>query len=147
MLSLKELKNILKENNINDEDFSPQCISMIYGKNIDNDLLLNLIQEMVLATVDFDTPLYDILAYANDFEEKLQLDEDTTFVCDILNIVITNMPICQENANRLIDLMEDADILDAYNLLMQDYKQFLTSKQIADLQELANKTFDGGVLL
>lgn len=147
MLSLKELKNILKENNINDEDFSPQCISRIYGKNIDNDLLLNLIQEMVLATVDFDTPLYDILAYANDFEEKLQLDEDTTFVCDILNIVITNMPICQENANRLIDLMEDADILDAYNLLMQDYKQFLTSKQIADLQELANKTFDGGVLL
>ncbi len=147
MLSLKELKNILKENNINDEDFSPQCISEIYGKNIDNDLLLNLIQEMVLATVDFDTPLYDILAYANDFEEKLQLDEDTTFVCDILNIVITNMPICQENANRLIDLMEDADILDAYNLLMQDYKQFLTSKQIADLQELANKTFDGGVLL
>lgn len=76
----------------------------------------------------------------------MQLDEDTTFVCDILNIVITNMPICQENANRLIDLMEDADILDAYNLLMQDYKQFLTNKQIADLQELANKTFDSGVL-
>ena len=97
MLSLQELKNILKENNVNDEDFSPQCISEIYGKNIDKDLLLNLIQEMVLATVDFDTPLYDILAYANDFEEKLQLDEDTTFVCDILNIVITNMPICQEN--------------------------------------------------
>ena len=128
MLSLQELKNILKENNVNNEDFSPQCISEIYGKNID-------------------TPLYDILAYANDFEEKLQLDEDTTFVCDILNIVITNMPICQENANRLIDLMEDADILDAYNLLMQDYKQFLTNKQIADLQELANKTFDSGVLL
>jgi len=147
MLSLQELKNILKKNNVNDEDFSPQCISEIYGKNIDKDLLLNLIQEMVLATVDFDTPLYDILAYANDFEEKLQLDEDTTFVCDILNIVITNMPICQENANRLIDLMEDADILDAYNLLMQDYKQFLTNKQIADLQELANKTFDIGVLL
>ncbi len=147
MLSLQELKNILKENNVNDEDFSPQCISEIYGKNIDKDLLLNLIQEMVLATVDFDTPLYDILAYANDFEEKLQLDEDTTFVCDILNIVITNMPICQENANRLIDLMEDADILDAYNLLMQDYKQFLTNKQIADLQELANKTFGSGVLL
>ena len=147
MLSLQELKNILKENNVNNEDFSPQCISEIYGKNIDNDLLLNLIQEMVLATVDFDTPLYDILAYANDFEEKLQLDEDTTFVCDILNIVITNMPICQENANRLIDLMEDADILDAYNLLMQDYKQFLTNKQIADLQELANETFDSGVLL
>ena len=147
MLSLQELKNILKENNVNDEDFSPQCISEIYGKNIDKDLLLNLIQEMVLATVDFDTPLYDILAYANDFEEKLQLEEDTTFVCDILNIVITNMPICQENANRLIDLMEDADILDAYNLLMQDYKQFLTNKQIADLQELVNKTFDSGVLL
>ena len=29
----------------------------------------------------------------------------------------------------------------------KDYKQFLTNKQIADLQELANKTFDSGVLL
>lgn len=146
MLTLTELKNILKENNINDEEFSPKYISKIYGKNIDNDLLLNLIQEMVLATVDFDTPLYDILAYANDFEEKLQLEEETTFVCDILNIVITNMPVCAENASRLIDLMEEADILDAYNLLMQDYKQFLTEKQIADLKELAKKTFDDGVI-
>lgn len=70
-----------------------------------------------------------------------------TFVCDILNIVISNMPVCKENAERLMDLIEDADILDAYNALMQDYKQFLSEKQLSMLTELANKTFDNGLLI
>ena len=145
MLSYKELMNILKENNINAEEFSKKHIAEIYGKNIDETETNALIQEMVLAVVDFDTPLYDILAYANDFESKLGIEEDT-FVCDILDIVISNLKICKENADRLVALIEDADILTAYNTLMQDYKQFLSEKQITMLTELANKTFDNGLL-
>ncbi len=57
------------------------------------------------------------------------------------------MPVCKENAERLMDLIEDADILDAYNALMQDYKQFLSEKQLSMLTELANKTFDNGLLI
>ena len=102
---------------------------------------------MVLAVIDFDTPLYDILAYADDFEKDLNLEEGTTFVCDILYIVISNMLVCKENADRLMDLIEDADILDAYNALMQDYKQFLSEKQINLLKELAKNTFDSAVLV
>ncbi len=145
MLSYKELMNILKENNINAEEFSKKHIAEIYGKNIDETETNALIQEMVLAVVDFDTPLYDILAYANDFESKLGIEEDT-FVCDILDIVISNLKICKENADRLVALIEDADILTAYNTLMQDYKQFLSEKQITMLTELATKTFDNGLL-
>lgn len=137
--------NILKENNINAEEFSKKHIAEIYGKNIDETETNALIQEMVLAVVDFDTPLYDILAYANDFESKLGIEEDT-FVCDILDIVISNLKICKENADRLVALIEDADILTAYNTLMQDYKQFLSEKQITMLTELATKTFDNGLL-
>ncbi len=145
MLSYRELMNILKENNINAEEFSKKHIAEIYGKNIDETETNALIQEMVLAVVDFDTPLYDILAYANDFESKLGIEEDT-FVCDILDIVISNLKICKENADRLVALIEDADILTAYNTLMQDYKQFLSEKQITMLTELATKTFDNGLL-
>lgn len=145
MLSYKELIDILKENDINAEEFSKKHIAEIYGKNIDDTETNALIQEMVLAVVDFDTPLYDILAYANDFESKLGLEEDT-FVCDILDIVISNLKICKENAERLFALIEDADILTAYNTLMQDYKQFLSEKQITMLTELASKTFDNGLL-
>lgn len=145
MLSYKELMDILKENDINAEEFSKKHIAEIYGKNIDDTETNALIQEMVLAVVDFDTPLYDILAYANDFESKLGLEEDT-FVCDILDIVISNLKICKENAERLFALIEDADILTAYNSLMQDYKQFLSEKQITMLTELASKTFDNGLL-
>ncbi len=145
MLSYKELTDILKENDINAEEFSKKHIAEIYGKNIDDTETNALIQEMVLAVVDFDTPLYDILAYANDFESKLGLEEDT-FVCDILDIVISNLKICKENAERLFALIEDADILTAYNTLMQDYKQFLSEKQITMLTELASKTFDNGLL-
>lgn len=146
MLTFAELLDILKENNIPTEEFSKENIAQIYGKNIDDDATLALIQEMVLAVVDFDTPLYDILAYANDFEDKLGIKEEDTLVCDILNIVIANLNVCKENADRLVALIEDADILDAYNALMQDYKQFLTPKQITTLQELAKNTFDNGLL-
>ena len=145
MLSYKELMDILKENDINAEEFSKKHIAEIYGINIDDTETNALIQEMVLAVVDFDTPLYDILAYAIDFESKLGLEEDT-FVCDILDIVISNLKICKENAERLFALIEDADILTAYNTLMQDYKQFLSEKQITMLTELASKTFDNGLL-
>lgn len=147
MLSYPELIKILNDSNINENEFSPENISEIYNMKLDADKVLPLIEEMVLVTVDFDTPLYDILAYTNDFEQNLGLEEDMTFVCDILNIVISNMPVCKENAERLMDLIEDADILDAYNALMQDYKQFLSEKQLSMLTELANKTFDNGLLI
>ena len=147
MLNLTELHKILKDNNIDTTEFTPQNLSEIYNLNLDKDRVMPLIEEMVLAVVDFDTPLYDVLAYANNFEESLNLDENTTFVCDLLNIVISNMPVCKENADRLMDLIEDADILDVYNTLMQEYKQFLSEKQIALLKELATKTFDSGVLV
>lgn len=147
MLNLDELHKILVDSNIDCTEFTPQNISDIYNMKLDESQVMPLIEEMVLAVVDFDTPLYDVLAYANNFEEKLDLKEDTTFVCDILNIVITNMPICKENADRLIDLIEDADILDAYNALMQDYKQYLSEKQLTILKDLAGKTFDSGLLI
>lgn len=147
MLNLNELHKILKDNNINCEDYSPKAISEIYGKNIASDMALPLIEEMVLATVDFDTPLYDVLAYANEFEQKLNISEEDTLVCDVLNIVITNMPVCEQNAIRLFDLVEDADILDAYNLLLEDYKQYLSDKQIDLLKTLAKQTFDDGVVV
>lgn len=147
MLPLNELHKILTDNNINVSEFTPQNICKIYGSNLNNEKVLSLLQEMVLAVIDFDTPLYDILAYADDFEKDLNLEEGTTFVCDILYIVISNMQVCKENANRLMDLIEDADILDAYNALMQDYKQFLSEKQINLLKELAKNTFDSAVLV
>lgn len=147
MLPLNELHKILTDNNINVSEFTPQNICKIYGSNLNNEKVLSLLQEMVLAVIDFDTPLYDILAYADDFEKDLNLEEGTTFVCDILYIVISNMQVCKENANRLMDLIEDADILDAYNALMQDYKQFLSEKQITLLKELAKNTFDSAVLV
>lgn len=147
MLKIEELHKILKDCNIDTADFTIQNLSEIYNMKLDEGQVMPLIEEMVLAVVDFDTPLYDVLAYANNFEEKLDLKEETSFVCDILNIVITNMPVCKENADRLIDLIEDADILDAYNALMQDYKQFLTEKQLAILTTLANNTFDKGLLV
>lgn len=146
MLNITELHKILKDNNIATAEFTAQNISEIYNIKLSTDKVLPLIEEMVLAVIDIDTPLYDVLAYANNFEESLDLDENTTFVCDILNIVISNMPVTKENAERLMDLIEDADILDAYNALMQDYKQFLSEKQILMLTELANKTFDNGLL-
>lgn len=147
MLPLNELHKILTDNNINVSEFTPQNICKIYGSNLKNEKVLSLLQEMVLAVIDFDTPLYDILAYADDFEKDLNLEEGTTFVCDILYIVISNMQVCKENADRLMDLIEDADILDAYNALMQDYKQFLSEKQINLLKELAKNTFDSAVLV
>ena len=147
MLHLNELHKILTDNNINVSEFTPQNICKIYGSNLNNEKVLSLLQEMVLAVIDFDTPLYDILAYADDFEKDLNLEEGTTFVCDILYIVISNMLVCKENADRLMDLIEDADILDAYNALMQDYKQFLSEKQINLLKELAKNTFDSAVLV
>ena len=147
MLPLNELHKILTYNNINVSEFTPQNICKIYGSNLNNEKVLSLLQEMVLAVIDFDTPLYDILAYADDFEKDLNLEEGTTFVCDILYIVISNMLVCKENADRLMDLIEDADILDAYNALMQDYKQFLSEKQINLLKELAKNTFDSAVLV
>lgn len=147
MLPLNELHKILTDNNINVSEFTPQNICKIYGSNLKNEKVLSLLQEMVLAVIDFDTPLYDILAYADDFEKDLNLEEGTTFVCDILYIVISNMLVCKENADRLMDLIEDADILDAYNALMQDYKQFLSEKQINLLKELAKNTFDSAVLV
>ncbi len=147
MLPLNELHKILTDNNINVSEFTPQNICKIYGSNLNNEKVLSLLQEMVLAVIDFDTPLYDILAYADDFEKDLNLEEGTTFVCDILYIVISNMLVCKENADRLMDLIEDADILDAYNALMQDYKQFLSEKQINLLKELAKNTFDSAVLV
>ena len=147
MLPLNELHKILTDNNINVSEFTPQNICKIYGSNLNNEKVLSLLQEMVLAVIDFDTPLYDILAYADDFEKDLNLEEGTTFVCDILYIVISNMLVCKENADRLMDLIEDADILDAYNALMQYYKQFLSEKQINLLKELAKNTFDSAVLV
>lgn len=147
MLPLNELHKILTDNNINVSEFTPQNICKIYGSNLNNEKVLSLLQEMVLAVIDFDTPLYDILAYADDFEKDLNLEEGTTFVCDILYIVISNMQVCKENADRLMDLIEDADILDAYNALTQDYKQFLSEKQINLLKELAKNTFDSAVLV
>ena len=147
MLPLNELHKILTDNNINVSEFTPQNICKIYGSKKKKKKVLSLLQEMVLAVIDFDTPLYDILAYADDFEKDLNLEEGTTFVCDILYIVISNMLVCKENADRLMDLIEDADILDAYNALMQDYKQFLSEKQINLLKELAKNTFDSAVLV
>ncbi len=147
MLALNELNKILKDNNINSEEFSFENINSIYGIKIDEKLLLPLVQEMVLAVVDFDTPLYDVLAYANELEDKLKITEDYSNVCEILNIVINNLPVCKENADRLFDLLEEADILDAYNILMQDYKEYLTEKQITLLTEMAKTTFDNGILL
>lgn len=147
MLPYAELMKILSDNNINPEDFSPENMQSIYGKRASDDATMQLIEEMVLATVDTDTPLYDVLAYANDFEKTLGLSEEQSFVCDVLNIVLDNMPVCRENADRLIDLIEDADILDAYNLLSGEYKQFLTAKQIEMLEALSKQTFDGGILL
>lgn len=147
MLSLSELHKILKDNNINTEDFCPKAICEIYNAKIDSDKILPLIEEMVLATVDFDTPLYDVLAYANDIEQGLNLDENTTFVCDILNIVLVNMPVCKQNAERLMDLIEDADILDAYNILLEDYTDFLSPKQLDILKALGAKTFDSGLIV
>lgn len=147
MLNLAELQKILKDNQINHSDYSPKTICEIYGKKIDNELILPLIEEMVLATMDFDTPLYDVLAYANDFEEKLNIPEDDTLVCDVLNIVLTNMPICEQNANRLLNLIEDADVLDAYNILLEDYKQYLTQSQVEMLKSLAKQAFGEDVVL
>lgn len=147
MLNLSELHKILKDNNIDTEEFSPEYLSKYYGKELDGNLVLPLIEEMVLATVDFDTPLYDVLAYANELEQKLNIQEEQTMVCDILNIVISNMPACEQNATRLLDLIEDADILDAYNLLLDDYKQYLTDEQVDTLTALAKQTFDNGVVV
>lgn len=147
MLNLSELQKILKDNDIDHKDYSPKAICSLYGKNIDNELILPLIEEMVLATMDFDTPLYDVLAYANDFEEKLSIPEDDTLVCDVLNIVMTNMAVCKENADRLLDLIEDADVLDAYNLLFDEYEQFLTTEQTNLLKSLAKQTFGDDVVV
>lgn len=147
MLTYNQLMQVLADSNVESKDFSLENIQSIYGKNVTEKVALPLVENLVLAVVDFDTPLYDVLAYGNEFEEKLEVAEEYSAICDILNIVINNLPVCKENAQRLFDLAEEVDILNVYNTLMLDFKQFLTAKQIAEIETRAKQTFDNNLIL
>lgn len=147
MLTYDQLMQVLSDSNVDNNDFTIENIKQIYGKTISDDQALELVENLVLAAVDFDFPLYDILAYANEFEERLQIDEENSAICDILDIVINNLEVCKENAERLFDLCEEVDILNVYNTLMLEFKQYLTDRQIAEINEKAKNTFDPNVIL
>lgn len=147
MLSYDQLMQVLTDSNINSEDFTIENIKRIYGHSLNHKKAMELIENLVLAAVDFDFPLYDVLAYANELEEHLEISEDNSAICDILDIVVDNLQVCEENAERLFDLAEEVDILNVYNTLMLDYQQYLNAKQIDEITEKAKNAFDANAIL
>lgn len=146
MLDYNQLIQILNDSDIDTTEYRIENLKNIYGSNIPDNAFLGLIEEMVLATIDFDTPLYDALAYINDFESKQNIDEFCSCIFDVFEIILFNLKICKQNAERLLDLTEDVDILEVYNLLMFDFKEFLTKEQIEKLDKKAKNAFDQNII-
>lgn len=146
MLEYKELMEIIESEGIECENYSLPYLRNLYGNSIHKSKLLPIIETMILATLDPETPLYDVLEVAESFESENNI---TNYSCatDLLDVVISNMEITRENAERLIDLIKEADIVSAYNTLFSLFVEHLTESELEDITAQRATVFDSELLL
>ena len=125
MLSYKELINVLKAEGIATENYEIESVRNLYSSKLKDDKLTELIDIMILVTVDIDTPIYDILEFITTLESDNKIDENFTCAPIIIDIIIDNMPVNEANCERLLDLIKESDIVSAYNTLINMYTNIL----------------------
>ncbi len=147
MLSYDELINVLKTEGIDTENYEIESVRKLYGGKLADDKLTELIDIMILVTVDIDTPIYDILEFITTLESDNKIDENYTCAPIIIDIIIDNLLVNAANCERLLDLIKDSDIVAAYNTLINLYSDTLPTELKELLFERAKKLFAPELLL
>ena len=147
MLNYDELLKVLKVEGVSSETFEMEFVRDLYGTNLSDDKILELIDNMIFVTVDMDTPLYDILEFITTLENDNKIDENYSCAGVIMDNIIDSLVISTANCERLLDLIKEADIVSAYNTIITIYKSTIPAELLTILTERATKLFAPELLM
>lgn len=147
MLNYDELLNVLKVEGVAIETFEIKFVRELYGTNINDDKILELIDNMIFVAVNMDTPLYDILEFITTLENDNKIDENYSCAGIIMDNIIDSLVVSNANCERLLNLITDADIVSAYNTIITIYSSTIPAELLRILTERATKLFDPELLM
>lgn len=147
MLNYDELLKVLKVEGVASEIFEMDFVRELYGANLSDDKILELIDNMIFVAVDMDTPLYDILEFITTLESDNKIDDNYSCAGIIMDNIIDSLVVSTANCERLLDLIKDSDIVSAYNTIITVYGSTIPAELLDILTERATKLFDPALLM
>lgn len=139
MLDYKDLQQIMTSEGLIDGAYTLSYLRQIFGASMTKEELIPILECMILATLDKDTFLDELLSVISDFEYNHKIEEENGF--HILSIVLSNLKSTKENYIKIIDLIENVDCYDAYNTLFDSFSKFMNEEDKSKYKEKAKKLF------
>ena len=139
MLDYKELQQIMASEGLVDGAYTLSYLRQTFGASMTKEELIPILECMILATLDKDTSLDELLSVISDFEYNHKIEEENGF--SILSIVLSNLKITKENYIKIVDLIENVDCYDAYNTLFDSFSEFMSEEDKSKYKEQAKKLF------